>query len=382
MKILIIGWYGTETIGDRAILAALIMQFTQTMQCEFSIASIYPFFSKRTIKEDAGFISEISNIEKEKIENIDIIDARNPAMFKQAIIDSDCVVMGGGPLDDMMALYMIQFAVLYAKKKHKKVVLYGIGLNALKKEKYIKTSKQIIEAADCVILRDTKAFEICQQIDVKKLEKIKISIDPAVFAAMQYKKRYSSKKESFVAINLREFPQIYATTENKQGIDIDALARRSVKNLIDPEDRLVLVPMNYFDPGIDDRIILHKLMKTCECKDVEVVDMPYNLKETFDTYQNAKYCIGMRFHAVVFQTILNGNNYILDYTNPQVGKTGAFIRQINGNAFYDKRTIMLQDNTKKASIVKSCGSFIVDEKLIDEYEKIYKDEIGAALCIR
>lgn len=382
MKVLIIGWYGTETIGDRAILATLIMHFTQIVPCEFSIASIYPFYSKRTIKEDAGFISEISGMAKSKIENMNIIDARNPHQFKHAIMNVDCVVMGGGPLDEMMALYMVQFGILYAREKKKKIILYGIGLNALKKGSYITATKKIIEGADCVILRDTKSLSICQKIGVKEIETINVSIDPAVFSAMQYKKKYDQNKGNYIAINLREFPEIYAESETVQGVDIDAAARRIVNRLIEPNDTITLIPMNYFDPGLDDRVILHKLMKNCPCKNVKVADRPYNLQETFASYQNARYCIGMRFHAVVFQTILNGDNYILDYTHPKIGKIGAFIQEINGNSFYDNRTAILQDGSKHKNIVKRFGKFVVDEKLIEEYEKIYKDKLGEVLCTR
>ncbi len=47
MRILIIGWYGTETIGDRAILAGLISFFSKVYRCfEIKIGSLYPFLLK------------------------------------------------------------------------------------------------------------------------------------------------------------------------------------------------------------------------------------------------------------------------------------------------------------------------------------------------
>ena len=44
MKITIIGWYGTETIGDRAILAGLISIFNQAYdEFEVKLGSLNPF---------------------------------------------------------------------------------------------------------------------------------------------------------------------------------------------------------------------------------------------------------------------------------------------------------------------------------------------------
>ncbi len=60
MKITIIGWYGTETIGDRAILAGLISFFDKSyVNFEIKLGSLYPFFSERTINEDYSFYKEI-----------------------------------------------------------------------------------------------------------------------------------------------------------------------------------------------------------------------------------------------------------------------------------------------------------------------------------
>ena len=61
MKITIIGWYGTETIGDRAILAGLFSVFAKVYEdFEIKLGSLYPFFSERTINEDYSFYKEIT----------------------------------------------------------------------------------------------------------------------------------------------------------------------------------------------------------------------------------------------------------------------------------------------------------------------------------
>lgn len=55
----------------------------------------------------------------------------------------------------------------------------------------------------------------------------------------------------------------------------------------------------------------------------------------------------MRYHSVFFQTILNGNNFILDYTDPSTGKIIGFIRDCGGLDFYSGRMLQLQSGGKK-----------------------------------
>ena len=54
--IMIIGWYGTETIGDRAILASLFKNlFELNKNIKLIIGSIYPFHTQLTLIEDNNF---------------------------------------------------------------------------------------------------------------------------------------------------------------------------------------------------------------------------------------------------------------------------------------------------------------------------------------
>ena len=95
MKITIIGWYGTETIGDRAILAGLISFFHKSLDnFEIKLGSLYPFFTERTVDEDHAFYRQFVG----KDIKIDIFNSKDSKALVKAIRASDLVVMGGGPL--------------------------------------------------------------------------------------------------------------------------------------------------------------------------------------------------------------------------------------------------------------------------------------------
>ena len=74
-----------------------------------------------------------------------------------------------------------------------------------------------------------------------------------------------------------------------------------------------------------------------------VQNEPLSLSETMLSFYRAELNIGMRFHSVVLQTILNGNNIILDYTEPNKGKIYGFLKDIDEINFYKDRYWVLQN---------------------------------------
>ena len=53
MRICAVGWYGTETIGDRAIFAGVLHIFNFFEgNIDVRLGSLYPFYSHRMLMED------------------------------------------------------------------------------------------------------------------------------------------------------------------------------------------------------------------------------------------------------------------------------------------------------------------------------------------
>lgn len=379
--IMIIGWYGTETIGDRAILASLFKNlFELNKNIKLIIGSIYPFHTQLTLIEDNNFYIEICNMPKDAIINCEIIDTRNLFELQKGIKKSDIIIIGGGPFDEMASMYMLQYAFKYAKKLNKITMIYGCGSNILKSTKIKKAARDIVNYSDLVFLRDVFSKEILEEIRGIHLEKAHILIDPAVFSVLAYKeKNRNDEKSSYIAINLRDFPNIYRVEKNNK-VNINDKCFNIIKKLGIDNEEIKLVPMHYFDIGGDDRIILEQL-KNHLGKNTLVYNKPLSLEETLSCFYHANYCIGMRFHSVVLQTILNGNNYILNYTAPKKGKIPGFIKQINGENFYKSRYINLQDINDDETLQISNESFKCDEILIKNYENIYKTKIGEWLNV-
>lgn len=378
MKITIIGWYGTETIGDRAILAGLFSLFTKSYSSfEIKLGSLYPFFSERTINEDFKFYKEITN----RNFKIDIFNSKNSKELLNAIKNTDLIVMGGGPLMDLSELFMIEYAFKKAKKFKKTTALLGCGIGPLFQKKFRKSVLNISLNSDIIILRDTKSKENLAAI-YKEFKKpfdsdlIDISYDPAVECTLVYNQLNKKNTQNYIAVNLREFPTEYNKNNDSKNINIEL--ERFINTLANkyPEREIRLIPMHYFHIGNDDRIFLNNIALNLQKKNIKVQNPNLTLKETIEIYQNAYFNVGMRFHSIVLQTISSGKNYILDYTEPKKGKIYGFLSDIDSGNFYTKRYLSLQKDTISTEIIQDeTNEFQLDKKIISERLKVYIDKL-------
>lgn len=376
MKITIIGWYGTETIGDRAILAGILMSLVKVYDnFEIQLGSLYPFYTKRTLKEDSKLFQELT---KKKI-TISIFNSKLFWELDRAIDQSDLVLVGGGPLMHIEPLYMLEYAFKLAKKKNKKTAILGCGIGPLFTKKYKKSVINIINNSDLVILRDSISKKNLNKIFKEfrttfNSNKIKVSCDPSLFACVGFlKNNKKNKDQNYIAINLREFPAKYSEPKIIELINKHIL--EFIGDLIKKfkDKKIRLIPMHYFHVGNDDRVFLNKIKNHYpEYKNVQVQQKPLNLKETMDIFFNAKINIGMRFHSVVLQTMLSGKNYVFDYTEPKIGKISGFLTDIDKNNFYKKRYLNLQSQKLNLNLLRNTSkSFAFNRQQIKNKFKIY-----------
>lgn len=379
MKIVVIGWYGTETIGDRAILAGLLSFFAKSYGgFELLLGSLHPFFSERTLDEDDVFYKQTVR----KDIKLSLFDSTKPKELDRAIYSADILTMGGGPLMGMDALFMVEYAFKKAKKMGKKTALLGCGVGPLFQKKYQRSVLRISQHSDIVILRDTVSKATLGSIYAKfdqvfNAEKIDTSYDPAVETALLFKRFYKIKEEAYIAVNLREFPLSYS--EKREGGYInDALEAFTREAALKYSDRLIrLIPMHYFHIGGDDRMYLNSIAQELKLSNIEVQNSNLSLQETMEVYASAYFNIGMRFHSVVLQTILSGKNYVLDYTEPKKGKIYGFLQDIDLDGFYKDRYIALQQGNINTVILQNeTAKFEPEITAIEERLKIYTDRLG------
>lgn len=377
MKVVIVGWYGTETIGDRAILAGIFDMLSKAFgDFEVKLGSLFPFFTRRTLAEDAEFYHALleKNLKGELFESKKIND------LDQAIKDADLVLIGGGPLMHINDLFMLEYALKRSKKLGKPNMVFGCGVGPLFKKRHIPALWGIMKYADKVILRDQGSLNYMESLSSSKTktfqEKIQVAIDPSVQAIQSFKeaKHFKENKEPYFAVNLRDFPAEYAKSDI--GSQVNQKLSLWLKDLIssNPDKEIRLVPMHYFHIGNDDRAFMNRLKFAENIDGVKVQNEPLNLFETMLEFQEAEACYGMRFHSVIFQTLLNGNNYVLDYTEPKKGKISGFLSSVDSKSFYADRYVNLQSH-ESIKMTTSSSRFQLDDLGVKQSLSIFEEAL-------
>lgn len=181
---------------------------------------------------------------------------------------------------------------------------------------------QIVDHADIVIFRDECSLQEYKRLGGRKNDCLS-AIDPAVFALQYYKQQYTDKisKQQRLVICVREFTSEYKMNNR---VDVSTVNRKIYQYIKQVEDMMsmdiLLVPMHYFGIGDDDRYFMNTFRFTHKSSRVNVQNHVLTMEETMDLFCRSELCVGMRFHSVVFQTILNGRNMIWDYTDLYTGK--------------------------------------------------------------
>ena len=367
MEVCIIGWYGTETIGDRAILDGIInIYYSMGSILHVHLGSLYPFFTERTLYEDS-YKTIYSGI------NIDTFDIYDDKKTKHIVNCSDHVIMGGGPLMDLDEMYLLLRTFEYAKKIHKTTCLVGCGYGPLRKTEYIRVADELIKCSDIVIFRDSESISEYQK-NGKESVKCKFLEDPAIISALKYKEKFENKETKGTAVvNFRDYPSDYYG-EGSFGID---KAIRVINDLLNQTDYdITLMPMHTFFIGGDDRVFLNEVLNATDSNRVQTPSRPLSLFETYSLISNASICVGMRYHSVVLQTILNGNNYIINYTKKNTGKISAFVKSIDNSDFYYNRIYHINDKINYPFFSFTDETFIHSWISSDSIVKKYRKELG------
>ena len=160
-------------------------------------------------------------------------------------------------------------------------------------------------------------------------------MDPAELSAIGYSRNIGAvEKDNQWIVNIRDLKYVYPNVFSD-----DAKIEEYIRYISERVENVLLLPNHYFSIGGDDRYIMNKMSFVIDSQNIKVQQIPLNLKTTYDVIAKAKGGIGMRYHSVVFQTYLNGNNYIIDYTNPEKGKIPSFLDRVDKNGFYSDRYI-------------------------------------------
>lgn len=318
-SVFIIGWYGTETVGDKAILASIINDYkTKHPNCNIIIGSLYPTVTEKTCKE-LGIDAKVVNSQ-----SFDLI---------KFAISADETVMGGGPLMALNELYVPLRAFEAAKIANKKTAIYGCGLGPLHKK--TDTIKAIVSIADEVTLRDNASLSLANKWFPQK--KAVCIGDPAEKYVSSRTLEIAPAPKEEIACFLRELTFEYRHNGedeeafHKRKVELEQKIALSIKGYAEKMkiDRIRFYHMHNFVIGGDDRDFSRYFIDSYFPDDQRV---SYDKKlSTVDSIikamKSSRLNICMRFHSVLFAETLNTDYIAIDYTKG--GKIHHFLNDKN-----------------------------------------------------
>ncbi|MBR8827031.1 MAG: polysaccharide pyruvyl transferase family protein [Gomphosphaeria aponina SAG 52.96 = DSM 107014] len=332
-NVLIVGWYGTETVGDKAILWSVINDLRRRNNPpeKIYLASLYPFVSNWTVKEMS--LEEISVIETYSQE------------FEKVCKQIDEVVVGGGPLMDIEPLNHILYSFIIANKSGAITRIEGCGIGPLELSLYTKVVSEIIRLADHITLRDqASAQRSTRDFSGKKL--VTVIPDPAT-NYVQFIKSSGDLDTNIpplgtaknISCFLREWGEDYIGNLSREEYILtkyrfeEQIAEFLLTLADNYSANIHLLPMHSFSVGGDDRIFNRKLatnlsnllterhLKT----QVSFARETVSPQKILQSMYSSKFNICMRFHSVLFAETLGVPYIAIDYTNG--GKIKAFLEE-------------------------------------------------------
>lgn len=322
-RVLVIGWYGTETAGDKAILGEIIHRIHKNHhKSHIILASLHPYLSRWTIRE-LGYTG------------IEVISTYSRDFWRYTK-KADEVVMGGGPLMHMEQLGIVLSAFVRAKEAGNRTRIMGCGIGPLDRgRRYQEAVKQIMYFADLIELRDSAS--VAWAIRATSREDIINSGDPAIGYIRRWMERHSiPEKTSSLNLYLRnwtteyqgdlsyeQFSNIKERFEIQLGIWISEICK-----LFNLHPRLI--PMHHFVIGNDDRDFNRSFARKYLSKlNPNIERTPLSLQEILASMQEATLSLCMRFHSVLFANVLAIPYLAIDYT--QGGKIASYLRDHSVN---------------------------------------------------
>jgi len=327
-RVLICGWYGTETLGDKAILGGVVHALGRTLGgIEVTLVALFPY------------VSEMTRRQMPELKGCRIVDPQEGVRLAASM---DLVVFGGGPLMAIQELADMEAIFSAAKRQNVPTLLAGCGVGPLGADWYNASLKRILSLASLRIYRDEKSRTLAAGLGVDTSADL-VAEDPAFTWLHNQRERLKSTPpmdRKVLLLGLRDFPSAtYArhlsAEESRKAKDryeeavVNALERLAEEH---PDLSIRPLPMctNHF--GDDDRWYYRRLFRgkasLTPRLDLSLLGRELPPLDYCEAFRSAHVALTMRFHSVVFALGLDLPTVAIDYTLGK-GKVHALAERFN-----------------------------------------------------
>ncbi|MBD9411580.1 polysaccharide pyruvyl transferase family protein [Stutzerimonas stutzeri] len=366
-KVMICGWYGTETLGDKAIVAGIISTVKAIFdnQVLITVVSLHPY------------ITEMTRMQMPEFENVNVVSLEDATKM---VANQDFLLFGGGPVMAINELAPMQVLFERAKRSGVKTVASAIGVGPLGYPWLNKSIFNVLKLCDFRIYRDEKSLRMASQLGVSILDDV-VAEDPAFtwlkgFVTDENTSQAANRDEKILLLGLRDFPyreyapdlkrneaiKLKESYENSVVHALEALVDSGIPWKIRP------LPMctNHF--GDDDRWFYRRLFRSNEklrpYLDYSLLGRELRPSEYVEAFKSADVLLGMRFHSIVFGLGLGTKTVAIDYTMGK-GKVKSLSDKfgIEALSMYDLNPACIQASIMRAFESKNGQKIDICHKL-------------------
>lgn len=319
---LICGWYGTETLGDKAILGAIVSclrDFAPDVPIE--LASLHP---------------DISELTKSQMPELADVMIRSVDEALVSVSHCKALLFGGGPLMGIQELLQMRELFARARAAGRPTVIAGCGIGPVGPQSFGAIITDLLRLSDVRIFRDEKSLHQAAALGVDTGSD-RVTEDPAAWW-VRARRQPAVHEGRTLLLGLRSFPwSDYAPTLGVRRArqlqrKMDAVIGKSLQTLVSrfSDLRILPVPMCTNFHGDDDRWYYRSLFEAipevAERADWSLLNRELAPADYLGYFQQADAVLAMRFHALVFALNSGVPVVALDYTMGQ-GKVGELARQ-------------------------------------------------------
>jgi polysaccharide pyruvyl transferase WcaK-like protein len=308
-RITVVGWWGSETVGDVAILGQLLQECAEAApEAEVVLVSFRPDITRVTLDE----------LGRNDIRLVAVGGASG-----RAVVLCRCLVYGGGPLMESNRMPLWVLRSLLARLGGARILLYSCGIGPLRSARAEWAVGMLLRLSNHVVLRDRTSFAWGEKVLGR--DRIALSVDPAFHYASSRRRVGSPRNEDRLALALRFPPSSYldgvATNQNERLLDAVAgalnelMARR-------PLNVVGCVMHTGYEETDDHRVYEQLALRLDQADRLHVAPGRHTVDHVLSEIEGSSALVTLRFHGMIL-ALATGTPFVaVDCVQPS-GKISA-----------------------------------------------------------
>ena len=319
--VLITGWYGTETVGDKPILGELLHFIkANAPECDITLTTLDRKVSEQTCRE-------LRNLDGVALVEMD--RGHDPALIESV----DAVIMAGGPLQQIAETEYVWRMFAEANRQSKARVIFGCGVGPLHSDRLRTMVGALLRMTTAGFLRDEESRDLAVRMGGDP------SLGCACDPALAYLQRWVADAPSpasnegatriagLVRANTNEYIRDMSYYELKNfNLQTARRIARILESVCTSHGAVaMLLPMHALWVGGDDRIFNRQIAACFDAKAAVRVEREYlPLDAILGALRSARAAVAMRYHGHLFCMALGIPFLSIDYTG-KPGKVNSLV---------------------------------------------------------